>query len=152
MVLRRSRIATGCAFALLLFTPRIDFAGGAQAELRASWIKGKEHWLIRIQPAQPGVAIAANSAAFNNKDLVQILDAATGQPVEFKIKRPSVLRTVRYVEIAFPQLATPINLSIVAHGFIIVDPHGRSVAYNEKLAVQALPFVGESSPRSDLGN
>lgn len=145
------RVLTGSLIALAIFAPRVGFAAGGQVELRASWTKGKEHWLLHIQPAQPEFAIAANSPAFNNKDLVQAVDATTGQPVEFKIRRPSVLRAVRFVEIAFPQLARPINLSVVAHGFIIVDQRGRSVAYNERLAVRAPATTArEVTPRLTL--
>ena len=36
----------------------------ADVELKASWTKGREHWLVHIQVARAGFFIAPNSPAF----------------------------------------------------------------------------------------
>ncbi|PYK31234.1 MAG: hypothetical protein DME57_04510, partial [Verrucomicrobia bacterium] len=67
------------AFILSILLASVSFA--AEVELKASWTKGPEHWLVHIQVARPGFFIASNSPAFDNDRLIQVTDAATRQPV-----------------------------------------------------------------------
>src|SRR5256885_11560174 len=98
-----------------------------------------QQWFVRIQPALPGIVIASNSPGFADNRLFQVTDAATGQPVPFRLIRSSNDRVQRFVDLRFPQLQRPINLSLNARGLLLVDERGRRVAYNTQVTLRAPP-------------
>jgi hypothetical protein len=117
----------------------------AEVELKASWTKGREHWLLHIQVARPGFFIAPNSPLFENDSLARVADAATGQPLSFKLHRPHG-RTIRGFDLAFPQLQRPINVSVSVNGLMVVDQQGRRVAYQQSVAARA-SMSGDRRPQ-----
>src|SRR5207244_4194576 len=119
----------------LLLSPA-TFIRGADVELKAYWTKGREHWLVHIQPARSGIFIAPNSPVFANDQLIAVTDAVTRQLVPFRL-RHSGERMLRSIDLAFPQLQKPMNLSLVVHGLVLVDQTGRRVGYNQSIAVRA---------------
>src|SRR5256885_13375761 len=134
-----SRFAIGFFFvssANLAFAQAVHFA--------ASWKTGKENWLVHFQPPG-GILIAPNSPAFENDSLIQVSDAASKQPVQFKLHRPQD-GVIRGFDIAFPQLRRPINLLVTIRGLSLVDQKGHRVAYTETVTVRA-PMTAEATPR-----
>src|SRR5256885_7326113 len=134
-----SRFAIGFFFvssANLAFAQAVHFA--------ASWKTGKENWLVHFQPPG-GILIAPNSPAFENDSLIQVSDAASKQPIQFKLHRPQE-RVIRGFDLAFPQLRRPINLLVTIRGLSLVDQKGRRVAYTETVAVRA-PMTADATAR-----
>src|SRR2546429_5632014 len=95
-------------FALSLLLANVAVA---DVELKASWTKGQEHWLVHIQVGRAGFFIAPNSPAFDNQGLIQVTDATTRQPVPFRLRREKQ-RMVRSIDLAFPELQKPMNLVV----------------------------------------
>jgi hypothetical protein len=117
----------------------------AEVELKASWTKGREHWLLHVQVARPGFFIAPNSPLFENDSLARVIDAATRQPIGFKLHRPHG-RAVRAFDLAFPQLQRPINVVVSVGGLAVVDQKGNRVGYQQSVAVRA-PASGDGHAR-----
>src|SRR2546421_5518293 len=133
-------------FVFTLSSLLTNFAFGADVELKASWTKGQEHWLVHIQVGRAGFFIAPNSPAFDNQGLIQVTDATTRQPVPFRLRREKQ-RMVRSIDLAFPELQKPTNLVVTVGGLVVVDQTGRRVAYRQNLAVRApTAMAGESTP------
>src|SRR5205085_829241 len=82
-----------------------------RVELRASWTKGREHWLVNIQVARAGFFIAPNSPAFDNDRLIQVTDAVTRQQVPFRLRHEKQ-RMARSIDLAFPELQKPMNVFV----------------------------------------
>jgi hypothetical protein len=132
------RRALGLIIPALLLS---NVAFAADVELRASWTKGQEHWLLHIQIARPGFFIAPNSPAFDNDRLIQVTDATTRQPIGFRLRHEKQ-RMMRSIELAFPELQRPMNVSVSVGGLVIVDQKGHRVAYQQSIAARA-PISGE---------
>jgi len=121
----------------LLLSPA-TFVRGDEVELKASWMMAKQRWIVRIQPARLGIQIKPGRNVS-----VEVIDTATRQRVPFQLKSVSP----RFVELAFPQLRRPMNLSLNVRGLLLVDQTGRRVAYNQEISVTAPPAAaGESTP------
>ncbi len=124
--------------ALALMLSAATLVLGADVQLNGSWLTENQQWVVRIQPAHSEIQIKPGRNVF-----VEVIDTATRQRVPFRLK--SVSR--RFVDLAFPQLRRPMNLSLVVRGLLLVDQTGRRVAYNEELTVRAPPAAaGESTP------
>ena len=126
-----------CLIALGLLSWLAIVARSAEVELNASWAMDNQHWFVRIQPALPGIVIASNSPAFADR-WFRVTDAATGQPVPFKL-RHSRERMLHSIDLSFPQLQRPINLSLDLRGLLLVDERGRRVAYSPQVNLRAPP-------------
>src|SRR5437899_9758451 len=98
-------------FVFVLSLLLANFAFGADVELKASWTKGREHWLVHVQVVRAGFFIAPNSPAFDNDRLIQVTDAATRQPVPFRLRHQKE-RMVRSIDLAFPELQKPMNVFV----------------------------------------
>src|SRR3954468_2324224 len=96
---------------ILLFLSLANFVSAAEVELKASWTKGNEHWLLHIQVARSGYFIAPNSPAFDNDQLIRVTDAATRQPIGFRLRHDK-RRMARSIDLAFPQLQRPVNVFV----------------------------------------
>lgn len=103
---------------------------GADVQLNGSWLTENQQWVVRIQPAPSGIQIKPGRNVF-----VEVIDTATKQRVPFRLK--SVSR--RFVDLAFPQLRRPMNLSLVVRGLLLVDQTGGRVDYDQRLTVSAPP-------------
>lgn len=130
--------------ALLIAHP--SFA--ADVELKASWTKGAQHWLIHIQIDRPGFFIAPNSPAFDNDQLMQVTDAETRQPIPVRIRHERQ-RMMRSIDLAFPELRRPVNVFVSVGGLSIVDQKGRRVDYQQRVAVRA-PASGDRRTQPSL--
>ncbi|HEX4638068.1 MAG TPA: hypothetical protein VH170_01130 [Chthoniobacterales bacterium] len=122
------------AFALSILLT--SFASAADVELKASWTKGPEHWLVHIQVDRAGFSIASNSPAFENERLIQVTDAVTHQPVPFRLRHLKQ-RMARAIDLAFPQLQRPMSVSVNLAGIVVVDQNGRRAGYQQSLTVRA---------------
>src|SRR5205823_2018873 len=100
-----------------------------------------EHWLVHIQVARPGFFIAPNSPAFDNDRLIEVADATTRQPIDFRLRHEKQ-RMMRSIDLAFPELQRPMNVVVTVGGLVIVDQKGRRVGYQQSVAVRA-PISGE---------
>src|SRR5438105_3215703 len=133
-VLRRSLFV----FALSLLLTNVAVA---DVELKASWTKGREHWLVHIQVARAGFFIAPNSPAFDNDRLIQVTDTVTRQPIDFRLRHEKQ-RMARSIDLAFPELQKPMNVFVTLSGLVGVAQSGRRVAFQQSLAARA-PTTGE---------
>ena len=121
-----------------LLLPTTTLVRADDVELKASWGMENQHWFVRLQPSRAGIVIASNSPAFADNRLFQVTDATTGQPVPFKL-RHSRERMLHSIDLAFPQLERPMNLSLVVRGLLLVDESGRRVSYDQNISVRAPP-------------
>src|SRR5437016_13579636 len=117
-------------FVFTLSSLLTNFAFGADVELRASWTKGQEHWLVHIQVARAGFFIAPNSPAFDNDRLIQVTDAVTRQQVPFRLRHEKQ-RMARSIDLAFPELQKPMNVFVTLSGLVVVDQSGRRLAFQQ---------------------
>jgi hypothetical protein len=101
---------------------------GADVQLNGSWRMENQQWAVRIQPAGSGIQIKPGRNV-----VVEVIDTATRQRVPFQLK--SVSR--RSVDLGFPQLRKPVNVSLVVHGLLLVDQTGSRVDYDPRLTVSA---------------
>jgi hypothetical protein len=132
------------AFILSILLASVSFA--AEVELKGSWTKGPEHWLVHIQVARPGFFIAPNSPAFDNEQLIRVTDAATHQPIGFRLRHDK-RRMARGFDLAFPQLQQPVSVLVTVGGLSIVDQRGQRVAYQQNLAARAPASGDRIQPR-----
>jgi hypothetical protein len=124
------RVFSGRIAALAFILSSAASVIGADVQLNGSWLMENQQWAVRIQPARSGIQIKPGRHV-----VVEVIDTATGQRVPFQLK--SVSRGS--VDLAFPQLRKPVNVSLVVHGLFLVDQTGSRVDYDQRLAISAPP-------------
>ena len=131
-------------FALLTFPCR-----GAELNLRADWVKKGNQWVLHIEPADADSRLAANvsinpkSPTLSNPKLIAVVDTM-GKPVSFQIAPRPAERSLRFIELIFPQLQRPGTLSLRITGLILQDSAGRTIAYNSNVVADA-PVMAKKS-------
>ncbi len=147
------------AYAVAVFLSVLLGAGRAclaqeAVALQASWFKNDaDEWVVRIQPANSdGSAIdepmiQAGSRALRDPRLIQALDTETGESVPFEVRTRSRGAALLFVELAFPDLQRPRELSLTVRGLILQRGDGRRLAA-EDTAIARVPRRGSSINRS----
>lgn len=104
--------------------------------LRATWVRSHDEWLVRIEPSDENAAINPNSPALRNRRLIELVDAATGEAMEFDIKIAPRARRLRFLELV-SNVDEPRKVVVTINGLILQDPQGGRLSYNQTITANA---------------
>ncbi len=111
-------------------------AWAADVNLRASWVRSHDEWLLRIEPLGENAAINPNSPALRNRRLIELVDAATGEAIGFDIKIGPRARKLRFFELV-PEVDGPRNVRLTINGLVCEGPRGQRLSYNPTATANA---------------
>jgi hypothetical protein len=130
-----ARIVGRIIFVGLLFGFSVA-AVAAEVGFKVRWVKPDDQWILRIQPVNPDGTlitdrvILPDSPALKNKQLIQVIDPASGKPAEFEINDFPSGRRLRFIELTLPKVEEPKKLTLILDGLLLEDATGRPIAHS----------------------